>query len=104
GPYTVTALDPRPATVILGGVSQAGTVARTFVIGFPTQVLSGTYSFVFGQDTTNPNKITNYVTDIDGNQIDNNFNAGLSVLRGADPTNFQFATVTAQSGTLANNN
>ena len=68
-------------TVVVGGVNQPGNLARTFTVGFPTQVLSGTYSFVFGQDTTNPNKNTNYVADALGNLLDNNFNAGLNVLK-----------------------
>ena len=52
--FTVTPVAPRSGTVVVGGVSQPGTLARTFSIGFPTQMLSGTYSFVSGRTSAIP--------------------------------------------------
>jgi subtilisin-like proprotein convertase family protein len=65
GPFTVTA-DP----LHVGD-------KRTFRIGFPTQTLSGTYTLTLGTD----------IQDTNGDKVDNNLNAGLFVLRGADPSN-----------------
>lgn len=58
GPFTITQID-----------------ARTFRLNFPTQTLAGTYQFTFGPG----------VRSVAGENLDTNFNAGLSTLRGFDP-------------------
>ena len=59
GAYTVTALD-----------------SRTFRIGFATQRLSGTYTVQLGAD----------IKSASGFKIDNNYNAGVDILRGTSTT------------------
>ena len=82
-PYTVT---PNP----VGGVKN-----RTFRITFGGQSLSGTYTIVLG-----PNSAGQYGTDVNGNQIDINHNAGLNLLRGGDPNNGTELTNTYTTGTV----
>jgi subtilisin-like proprotein convertase family protein len=67
GPFTVSANPPgTPATML----------NRVFRIGFPTQTLSGNYTVA----------IAPTISDTSGNQVDQNLNAGLDLLRGlADP-------------------
>jgi subtilisin-like proprotein convertase family protein len=88
GPFTVT-------PVVGGVLMPAATVATTFRIGFPTQFLSGTYNIVVGPDSQ-----ANYIQDVNGNQVDTNLNAGLSLLRGGDPNNGTLLTTTYASGTV----
>jgi subtilisin-like proprotein convertase family protein len=61
---------------------------RVFRITFPVQQLSGSYSLVVGpvNNAVNP-ALNKTITDLAGNAIDNNLNAGLYVLQGANPTN-----------------
>lgn len=74
GGFVVTANPPGTP------VTQAN---RTFQItGFPAQTISGTYTMVFG-----PDAMGNYIKDVNGNAVDANFNAGLNLLRGGDPSN-----------------
>src|SRR5213079_2210144 len=72
-----------------------GTANRTFRITFPSQRLSGTYSVVFGPDGSG-----SYITDVAGNKVDTNLNAGLDLLRGGDPNNGTLLNVPINSGTL----
>src|SRR5262249_6089515 len=81
GPFTVT---PRPAA------PPAALANRVFRIGFPTQTLSGTYSLVIG-----PN-----IQSLAGESVDTNLNAGLDVLRGANPQAAVLSQVTTASGTV----
>ncbi len=91
-----------PATIASGftvSPNPAGTPValanRTFRIGFPVQSFSGNYSLVFG-----PDKLGNYIKDVNGNAVDTNLNAGVDVLRGADPVNGVVLTVPVSSGNV----
>lgn len=61
---SVTPVNP----TVVGGVE----VASEFRVNFPTQVLSGTYTIQLGSD----------ITDVNGQRLDRNLNAGLAVRRG----------------------
>jgi hypothetical protein len=80
GPFTVTA-------------NPAGTPAamhnEVFRIGFPAQTLSGAYTIQVSPGS---------ITDLSGDGVDTNLNAGLEVLRGA-VANPATATITRQSFT-----
>ncbi len=66
---TISVTPVNPTTV--GGVE----VATAFNVNFPTRVLSGTYTIQLGSD----------ITDVNGQKIDRNLNAGLDVRRGEAP-------------------
>ena len=71
-PPAITVTPVSPQTVTVRGVQE--TVASTFLIGFPQQQLSGTYTIQFGPD----------IQDQFGDQTDVGLSAGLNVLRGVD--------------------
>jgi subtilisin-like proprotein convertase family protein len=79
GPFTIT---PDPV-----GTDPA-LAARTFLVTFPTQKVSGTYSLEFSPTAQ----------DTHGDAVDTNLNAGLYVLDGSDPTN-STPTVSTYSNT-----
>lgn len=79
-------------TPLVGGVpTPAATAARSFRITFLdatntplTQVISGTYTIVFGPDVYRPGEP--YIQAASsGDKLDVNLNAGLAALRGVDP-------------------
>jgi len=76
----------RPGTPYPVSVAQLS--PTSFRVSFPTQVLGGAYNIEFSSD----------ISDTLGNKLDNNQNAGLSILRGGgDPT-----TGSVQSNTYNN--
>src|SRR6185312_130844 len=79
-----------PVTVTPVGVT-APTPATTFKIGFPAQILSGSYTFQidsnFAAAPTIPGgTLTDHNGIVHPVLIDSNLNAGLDVLRGGNPT------------------
>ncbi len=93
GPFTVTA-DPNPnySRLINGVMTTAAdpdpTHPRTYKITFPTQSLSGTYTFTLASS----------IQDTLGEALDTNENAGLAVLRGTDPNSGQTIQTTVNLG------
>ncbi|MCC6417524.1 MAG: proprotein convertase P-domain-containing protein [Gemmataceae bacterium] len=77
-------------TPLVGGVpTPAATAARSFRITFldaanlpMPQVVSGTYTIVFGPDVFRGGQ---YLQSVSGDKLDVNLNAGLAALRGVDP-------------------
>src|SRR5262249_50743260 len=57
-------------------------LASSFLIGFPLQQLSGTYTVQMGADPTTGK----FPIDQFGNAVDSSLDAGLTVLRGGSPT------------------
>ncbi len=84
GPFSVTPLDAA------GNLAPAATTARTFRIGFPTQVLNGSYAITVGPSAK----------DVLGHNVDTNLNAGLAVLRGTDPVTSTLVPIVAASGNV----
>jgi subtilisin-like proprotein convertase family protein len=83
GPITPTAANPFVITPDPAG-TLPGLANRTFQISFPaTQIYSGNYTLTLGAG----------ITSAAGDQMDNNFNAGLDVLRGANPSASALAQV-----------
>ena len=62
-------------------VNPANGLASTFTIGFPQQMLSGTYTLQIGPDPTTGL----FPMDANGNQVDSSLDAGVAVLRGGGP-------------------
>jgi subtilisin-like proprotein convertase family protein len=73
GPFTVT---PNPAG------TPAALAARTFLITFPQQQVSGNYTI----------KLASTIVDAQGHAIDQNFNAGVDVLFGGSPSDTTVVT------------
>jgi subtilisin-like proprotein convertase family protein len=67
GPFTITS-DPAGTASALA--------ARTFLVSFPQQVLSGTYTITFAPTAE----------DTHGDEVDSNLNAGVYLVEGTDPT------------------
>ncbi|HZY90753.1 MAG TPA: proprotein convertase P-domain-containing protein, partial [Gemmataceae bacterium] len=94
GNFTV-APDPNPGFFRLIGDSYTSGAdpdanhPRTYRITFPQQNLSGTYTLTFSPS----------MTDVNGNAVDSNLNAGLDVLRGNSQTSP--TTIAVTSLTLA---
>ena len=88
GPFTVTANPTVPGSNPGIPVYPPEYTNRVFRIGFPAQQYSGSYSLVVGpvNNTINPT-LNKTIEDLSGNAIDNNLNAGLYALEGADPNN-----------------
>jgi subtilisin-like proprotein convertase family protein len=93
GPIPLTGITITPINPTAGG-----TLARTFRIGFPTQVLNGNYSIEL-DSFLNPQTHTGLVSSI-GEGVDTNFNAGVDVLRGGNPTTGTFVTNSYNSGAV----
>jgi subtilisin-like proprotein convertase family protein len=99
GPFTVTPNPTVPGTST--PVYPPEFTNRVFRIGFPTQQNSGSYSVVIGP-VNNPivPSLNKTIQDLAGNAIDNNLNAGLYTLNGADPTNKAIQSKTYITPTL----
>jgi subtilisin-like proprotein convertase family protein len=95
GTFTVASVTQDSFTYTDNNITNAGpsgggtvtgpskTVAKTFIIGFDPQSLSGTYTL----------QLASSIADAFGQKLDTNLNAGLDVLRGVNATN----TVTTQT-------
>ncbi len=108
GPFVVSLPVGTSLTVAAGSATITQTPVypseftdRVFRINFPTQQYSGSYSVVVGPVNNSVNTALNKpINDTHGNAIDNNLNAGLYVLRGADPTNAATLTNSYSSGVI----
>jgi subtilisin-like proprotein convertase family protein len=86
---TITPINP----------TAGGTLARTFRIGFPTQVLNGNYSVEL-DSFLNPQTGVGLVSSI-GEGVDTNLNAGVDVLKGGNPTTGSLTNNTYNSGQVS---
>src|SRR5262249_53035113 len=85
GPITGLTVTPNPVG------TPAALARRTFQIGFPSQTLSGSYSFVLASTIKALNN---------GELLDTNLNAGLDILRGGSTTQGTNVPVTFTDGVL----
>lgn len=83
GPFTVTPV----------GTPSGNGGYRTFRIGFPTQVVNGSYAIQLGPNPNQPNPTLASIRSVAGDAVDTNQNAGLAKLRGIDPN----STVTTRT-------
>ncbi len=76
-------------------VNPVNGLATTFMIGFPQQQLSGTYTIQMGADPVTGK----FPVDANGDAVDSSLDAGLAVLRGGSPSS-PVKTVNYASGDL----